>query len=613
MGRVAIFIGVLLCFGANVFSQEYIWSGKAENSDFFDEGNWTIQGTQSGPSEGSIDPSQAINANLTISDEVEVINALGEMFLGTGNLTIINSTLSSEAIGSGSVTIGEKAYLTLSAENPLTNNCQINIISGMAWLKTSNVLPDIFNTNYLSQIKVSQVAANYPANIRLDNYYSQGTIVRAQDELVKPVTVYDQTNLQGNSAQLTIDQIHSGTQLPNSMNNQIQSFQLAKGYMATLAINDDGTGNSKVYIASEEDLVINELPVELQNNISFIRVIPWNWVSKKGTGGDIEGLGTTWYYLWGNSGTSYLNREYAPMAWGKNAANDQADVDLYKGKYKATHVLAFNESDNCNDQSGQWGDLCNTDVAVATYENLMKTGLRLVSPSCRENAPFGWLKDFYDKATAQDIRIDVIGIHWYDWSSSPANSPNADPQKVFNRFKNHLQKVYDLYNLPIWITEFNANPNRTNAVNKAFMELALPYLESLDYIERYAWYQPDSDVADFYDVNGNITEVGSVYANQASTPSIPELTLKSESNLEISLPTSDKTEMKQVGLEVYPNPVEDILYINCDNMQSNIHIYNSKGFLVMQINNQNQINVSKLPKGLYMIRVDKELVKFIKK
>ena len=71
-------------------------------------------------------------------------------------------------------------------------------------------------------------------------------------------------------------------------------------------------------------------------------------------------------------------------------------------------------------------------------------------------------------------------MHWYDWGSNPANSPNANPQNIFNRFKNYLQNVYDLYGLPIWITEFNANPNRATWVNKGFMELALPYLESLD-------------------------------------------------------------------------------------------------------------------------------------
>ena len=61
-------------------------------------------------------------------------------------------------------------------------------------------------------------------------------------------------------------------------------------------------------------------------------------------------------------------------------------------------------------------------------------------------------------------------------------------------------------------------------VNKGFMELALPYLESLDYVERYAWFQPNSGVADYYE-NDNYTAVGEFYKNQISTPAIPNASL----------------------------------------------------------------------------------------
>lgn len=60
------------------------------------------------------------------------------------------------------------------------------------------------------------------------------------------------------------------------------SHILKKGYMATFTDNDDGTGPSKNYIASESDLIVNKLPNYLQNKISFLRVVPWNWVTKKG-------------------------------------------------------------------------------------------------------------------------------------------------------------------------------------------------------------------------------------------------------------------------------------------------------------------------------------------
>ena len=391
------------------------------------------------------------------------------------------------------------------------------------------------------------------------------------------------------------------------MNDKGESFILKKGYMATFASTEDGTGKSKNYIASEEDLIINELPAYLLNDVSFIRVIPWNWVNKKGrTGPDAE-LNNTWNYQWNNTGISSLELEYAPMSWGFGGANDDTDIQLYKSKYKATHVMAFNEADNCNDQSGQYNNLCDTDVAVSTYKNLMKTGLRLVSPSCRENAPFGWLKEFHDKASAQDIRIDVIAVHWYDWGSNPANSPNANPNVVFNRFKTYLQNVYNLYGLPIWITEFNANPNRSTATNYGFMQLALPYLETLDYVERYAWYQPNSGVADYYDGTGTIlTNVGLFYKNQVSTPAITESTVSAQSNLDFYY-TLDVNDIDYNQSILYPNPTNNIITLKDASGINSYNIYNVQGQLIQSIKNRNvtelEIDLSKEKKGIYFITI----------
>jgi hypothetical protein len=64
-------------------------------------------------------------------------------------------------------------------------------------------------------------------------------------------------------------------------------------------------------------------------------------------------MDNSWFYRWSNQGLSDLQREYTPMAWGFGAANDDSDIELYKSKYKSTHVLGFNEPDDCEGQSGQ--------------------------------------------------------------------------------------------------------------------------------------------------------------------------------------------------------------------------------------------------------------------
>lgn len=528
--QLLVILGVLL--PVTMSAQDYVWTGAAGNNDFFDELNWQDPVSEENPASGTIDPDVSIDLTLVIRDASPTVVANGDISMGAGGLSVTGTTLSGFTFSSGDLTIHEDGYVLLNGSTPLGTNVKIDFRGSFGWVKLPEVLPSDVLSSCESCFLLSGNAASYPDNIRIDNYYDGGALVRPNLSSLAPLIVYDEPALQGNQSFISVDEIHSGSAIPGSLNNAISSFELKRGFMATLAINEDGTGLSKVFIASEEDLVVENLPLNLNENVSFIRVVPWNWVAKKGIGGNVTGLNETWHYNWSNTGISTINRENVPMSWGKGGADDPSDIELYKSKYKTAHVLAFNESDNCEDQSGQYGDLCNTDVAVATYENLMKTGLRLVSPSCRENAPFGWLKEFYDKATARDIRIDVIGVHWYDWGSNPADSPNADPQQVFNRFKNYLQQVYDLYQLPIWITEFNANPNRTTAVNKAFMELALPYLESLDYVERYAWFEPFSDVADYYDGGGNYTEVGLIYKTLHSTPSIPEVSLCSANNLD---------------------------------------------------------------------------------
>ena len=538
MNRITHF-GTALFFLVGFFAnaQDVVWTGSASNNDFFDEGNWKNSVTDIVPVSGTIDPGIAINLPLQINNVSTTVSANGVINLGTGSLGIGTSKLTGQSLSGGSVVINEGGYIELSSTTPFastTPKVQINFTSGLAWIKTINYSARLVSITNLSQIKVNGNASVYKTNLRLDNYYLKGCVIRSNEASTSPLTVYDGANLQGTSALIPVNTIQSGDAIPSAMNNKMESFILKKGFMVTIAVENDGTGKSKNYIASEEDLVINELPKILLNSVSFIRVMPWNWVTKKGRTDTNVDLNTSWRYKWNNNEVSTVNWEYTPMSWGHTGADDPTDIDLYVGKYNSTHVMSFNEPDDCDAQSGQYGNLCQTDVAVSLHKNLMKTGMRIVSPGGREQAPFGWLKEFYDKATAQDIRIDVIAVHWYDWGSNPTANPNPTALQVFNRFKAYLTNVHNLYGLPIWITEFNANPARSTALNAAFMALALPYLETLDYVERYNWY-PFNPTINFYAADGTtLTSVGTTYRDQASTSSIPEATVNANNNLNLA-------------------------------------------------------------------------------
>jgi hypothetical protein len=623
MKNYFIFIFSLLAF--NVNAQEYRWTGNSNNNDFFDESNWAEFISNNTPPENSINPEQSIGFSLYLTCEIV---ADGEIILNeNGKIIITDGELNTEKIsGFGEIILNNSAYLNLTDTYPLFEGITVNINSNESWIRFYNIDPTSAFYYYHDNIFYEDQQLSYPENIRYDNYYNDGSIVRINSDEFSNLTVFSENSLEGESANITNNTVFEGESIPNNLNDDVSSFKLNKGYMATFAENEDGTGKSKVFIASEKDILINLLPEYLNNKISFIRVIPWNWVTKKGTAGDTAAMYNNWFYKWSNNGNSDMSREYAPMAWGKGAADDINDIEIIKQKYKSTHLLAFNEPDNCNDQSGQYGNMCVVDTSLVYYKNLLKTGLRMVSPATRQGEVFSWLNEFNYKAENQEIRIDVIAVHWYDWTSNPENSPNANPQDIYNRFVNYLENVHNLYGLPIWITEFNANRYRNEWVHRQFLQLALPYLEETEYIERYSFFPPVTDQADFFDENNNYTQIGEFYSNFTSTKSIAENEYATPSNL-----NSDGYEFTQIEcnpnnaflsnheivsqneITIYPNPSSDFIFIEFNQEINDLKILTVEGKIIKVLSPAKYINVSFLNKGIYFLKINDDFIKFVKK
>ena len=623
MKNYFIFIFSLLAF--NVNAQEYRWTGNSNNNDFFDELNWVEFISNNIPEENSINPGQPIGFSLYLTCE---IIADGEIILNeNGKIIIEDGELNSEKIsGFGEIILNNSSYLNLTDIYPIFEGISVNFNSNESWIRFYNLDPSSAFYYYHDNIFYNDQQLSYPEDIRFDNYYNEGSIVRINSDEFSNLTVFSENSLSGESANISNNTVFEGESIPNNLNDDVSSFKLNKGYMATFAENEDGTGKSKVFIASENDIIINILPEYLDNKISFIRVIPWNWVTKKGTAGDTESMNNNWFYKWSNNGSSDMSREYAPMAWGKGAADDLNDIEIIKQKYKSTHLLAFNEPDNCNDQSGQYGNMCVVDTSLVYYKNLLKSGLRMVSPATRQGEVFSWLNEFNYKAENQEIRIDVIAVHWYDWTSNPENSPNANPQDIYNRFVNYLENVYNLYGLPIWITEFNANRYRNEWVHRQFLQLALPYLEETEYIERYSFFPPVTDQADFFDENNNYTQIGEFYSNFNSTKSIAENEYASPSNLnsdgyEFTQPECNPNNAflsnheieSQKGITIYPNPSSDYVFIEFDQEITDLKILNIEGRIIKKLRPVEYINVSFLNKGIYFLKINDHFIKFIKK
>ncbi|MFA5417296.1 MAG: glycosyl hydrolase [Bacteroidales bacterium] len=612
-------------------AQNLKWTGVAGDASFFNENNWVDTGSGNVPISGTIDPGVPINKNLIIESASAVIGGINgvtsEILMGTGNLTIKKSTLkigsgyglnmgspantllidsavvTAESLKNATLNISGDSKLYLKGNNPFDINSNINITSYDAWIFSPTLNALTANTSYAYRVKDFGNAMVESTNARIVQYYT-GCAFVAYSSGLTPLRIYDYQNLEGDYGDVQVYVIKAGLNIPGNLNKRVSSFKLKKGYMATFAVETNGTGMSKVYIASESDLVINTLPPALNDNVSFIRVVPWIWVNKKGTGGNVTGVDGSWYYNWGATANSFIDREYAPMGWGKGSFDTQTEVNALVNKKRVTHVMSFNEADNCEDQSGKFGLLCVVDTAVLYHQNTMKSGLRIVSPSGREGTEQNWLKNMNNLAVPRGIRMDVIGIHWYDWGANPKTTPDEDPAKIFTRFKNKVIACYNYYKMPIWITEFNANLSRNRWVQDGFLELALPWLEQTPYVERYAYFQPNGGNGDFFDTNGNLTSTGTIYFNHVSTPSIKEEQINYYvNNLEsrMNTPTStDDLTTSNREMQVYLNNLNRSLFIGSEKNES-FYLINVQGVLLRKFQSNATEDISDLSKGVYIL------------
>lgn len=400
---------------------------------------------------------------------------------------------------------GSDALHLTSSTNPFGTH-QLNIISPDAWLYLDNIRPSDVIAKYKNSIMISSkpIKVGKDGNARIA-VYRQGAVVIPQDEFFQPLEVFTEKDFKGQSHNYRIgkyytnnpaSEIETNLVLPMEKDKSIRSFKLKKGYMATVAIQPDGLGYSRVFIADSADLEVASLPISLDKKIAFIRILPWQWPSKKGWCGgrsgtvlstginrqdnEIDLTQSTWFYSWGTSDPINPNAEFAPMKWGLGGSmksiNERSDV---------THLLGYNEP-NRPDQS-------NMSVAQALDEwpQLMKSGLRLGSPSVSDNSRLeDWLYRFIDECDKRNYRVDFVNVHAY-WGAEQMPSPEAWYKK--------LREIHLRTGRPIWITEWNIGANwtkepwpsdREEQFQKHLKDLknVLQVMDTASFIERYSIY-----------------------------------------------------------------------------------------------------------------------------
>ena len=222
-------------------------------------------------------------------------------------------------------------------------------------------------------------------------------------------------------------------------------------------------------------------------------------------------LNCRWFYSWWHETPVNIPAgvEFVPMLWGPGPRTAPAYRQLTENFRTGRHqiLLGYNEPDVLEEAN------LSVDKALEVWPKLMATGMRLGSPAAAHpDRP--WMETFMREAEARKYRIDFIAIHSYGGDDVPA-------------FLAGLERLHAKFHKPIWITELgvadwdarHAQPGcYSPAEVRKFMAAALPALEKLDYIERYAWYTGSPKdrllgASALFDDAGNLTELGKLYSS----------------------------------------------------------------------------------------------------
>ncbi len=115
--------------------------------------------------------------------------------------------------------------------------------------------------------------------------------------------------------------------------------------------------------------------------------------------------------------------------------------------------------------------------------------------------PYTFLKDFFAACTG--CEIDAIAVHWYN-CDLPSLAGYIDGNGSLAGFVQ--------FGKPIWVTELACDTTHSVADQQAYMEAAVPYLESNLNVARYSWFSaspiPNALLADS---SGALTALGKTY------------------------------------------------------------------------------------------------------
>lgn len=208
----------------------------------------------------------------------------------------------------------------------------------------------------------------------------------------------------------------------------------------------------------------------------------------------------TWVLNWFSGPPSTLPSriEFVPENYGKQSDLDgewtrNAKKAIEKG---ATHFIGFGETHTDNDKLF----MTPNDAATLWLEKLQPytNKVKVSAPSTLQTGR-DWLKEFLDTCEARGCDVGFLAIHWF-WKCTE-----------YKDFQDNVEKGIALSKgKPVWIDNFQCTGSEEEQI--AFLGKAVPYLENLNEIERYA-YVPTEGQPFLASDGKSLSKIGQYYAN----------------------------------------------------------------------------------------------------
>lgn len=411
------------------------------------------------------------------------------------------------------VEIDEAIDVHLVGDVPFTTTGLLNLTNTSAWVIFDHVKPSKVISTYLRYLRLNGRTVTNGSNVRVAIWLNGAVVIPCRSNETA-FTGYTEVGLGGTEVTLRSRNVESlGTR-----SNIIRSFVLKRGYMATLASGEKGSGYSRVYVADHADVVVDALPEQLDRRITSINIRPWQYVGKKGwcstqkseaIADQMDRLNATWFYTWSADRETTTDHEYVPIRqhiyW--------PSLDQINGLTASTHVLSFNEPEHAEQHTSSRCDCGGTidSWKATTYTpDLQESGMRIGSPAPTD---MNWLYEYIGHCDDMTYRCDFVAIHAY-WGPNEADGYSA--------WYNKLKEIYEKTKRPIWITEWAYGASWTSESwpsgysdqlekNRAAIMDIVDMLERCVYVERYSYYQWDTSSRRFINDDGWMTPAGRVY------------------------------------------------------------------------------------------------------